>query len=253
MGRKLYYYTADIPSNQITDGEWEEIFRLQKWYNSEFMWTCGRLAFKMYAVFPNWEYLSIDSTSYWSAVKRRARELRQILPSENEVVRALEKEKLVIVKKGGYREDSLASGFTKVAGNEFNAYLVCDFILKISMIARNCDFTLRDEGRFIKCREVVIREGKVRVRVGDKAIHDRVRELIENRRVFSVVDSTKYDDYPTFRTTVAGFGEMDQTERRAILKDWNWLGFTSTYDLEGDDLTGYDLNQKVISFEILEN
>jgi hypothetical protein len=253
VGRKLYYYAEDHPSNRITDEEWEDICRLQRWYNSEFVWTAGRLAFKTYAVFPNWEYLAIDRNSYWAAVKQRSQELRTKPMRENEVIRTLEKERLIIVKKGGYRDGSLASGFTKVASNEFNAYLVCDFLLKVSTIARNCDFRIRDEGRFIKCREVSVRAGKVRARVREGGGYGRVRELVENRRLFSIVDPRKYDNYPNFKSTVPGFAEMEPAKRQSVLRDWNWLGFSGGYDLDGDDLTGYDLNQKVLAFEIVEN
>ncbi len=250
MGRKLYYQVQDIPSNRISDEQWEGILRLQRWYNSEFVWTGGRLAFKMYAVFPNWEYLSLDRESYWSAYRRRSRELRSSLRNENEVIKALEQEKLIVVKKGGYLEDSLASGFTKVAGNEFNAYLVCEFILKASKISPDCEFLLWDQGNFIKCRKVYIKHGKVKVRIRDSRRGDRIRDMIENRHVFSIVDPEKYNEFPTFRTVVAGFTEMDATERRAIVNDWNWLGFSSGYDLNGDDLKGYNLNEKVEQFEL---
>lgn len=250
MARKLYYKVEDHPSNKITDEEWDAITRLQKWYNSEFIWTGGRLAFKMYVVFPNWEYLSVDRDAYWEAYRKRARELRWSLPNENEVIRTLEREKLIVVRKGGYLEGSLASGFTKVAGNEFNAYLTCEFILKASMIAPNCDIVLWDEGEFIKCRKVYVRQGRVRVRVRDSRKDDRTRQLVRQRRVFSVVNPDKYNEFPTFKTVVAGFTDMDDSSRRKILQDWNWLGFSSGYDVDGDDVKGYNLNDKVLDFEI---
>lgn len=252
MGRKLYYRVEDSPSNAISDEEWDRTLRLQKWYNSEFIWSCGRLAFKMFSVFPNWEYLSIDSEAYWDTVRKRTRELRHSLSSENEVTRTLEIEKLIIVKKGGYFDGSIASGFTKVAGNEFNAYLVCEFILKASMIAPKAEFILRDEGRFVKCREVRLREGKVKIRTKDARGLARARELVEMRRVFSIVNPSKYDQFPKFKTVVTGFNDLEEDDRKTIVKDWNWLGFTGSYDRDGDDQEGYDLNQKVRAFEVEE-
>jgi hypothetical protein len=252
MGRKLYYRVEDAPSNTISDEEWDRTLRLQKWYNSEFIWSCGRLAFKMFSVFPNWEYLSIDSEAYWDTVRKRTKELRRTLSSENEVTRTLESEKLIVVKKGGYFDGSIASGFTKVAGNEFNAFLVCEFILKASMIAPKAEFILRDEGKFVKCREVRLREGKVKIRTKDPRALERARELLETRRVFSIVNPSKYDQFPKFKTVVAGFNDLEEDDRRTIVRDWNWLGFTGSYDRDGDDLEGYDLNQKVRAFEVEE-
>jgi hypothetical protein len=250
MGRKLYYRVEEKPSNRIGDDEWEDILRLQRWYNSEFIWSCGRLAFKMYTVFPNWDYLSIDSTAYWATLRKRMRELRQVTSSENEVTRILEGEKLIVTKRGGYFDGSIASGFTKVASNEFNAYLVCEFILKASTIARNAEFILRDEGPFVKVREVTIKNAIIKLFPRSAHDHARAVELVSKRRVFSIVNPAKYDRHPKFKTIVAGFNDLEEDDRRSIIKDWNWLGFGSPYDLDGDDLTGYDLNQKVADFEV---
>jgi hypothetical protein len=77
--------------------------------------------------------------------------------------------------------------------------------------------------------------------------------LVEGRHVFSIVNPSKYDQFPKFKTVVAGFNDLEEDERRTIVKDWNWLGFTGSYDRDGDDLKGYDLNQKVLAFEIAED
>lgn len=250
MGRRLYYKIEENPSNQISDEVWEGIVRLQKWYNSEFIWTCGRLALKMYSVFPNWEKFYSSDESIWKTIKRRIGELKQSEFSENEIVKQLEEEGLVIVKRGGYSDNCLASGFTKVAGNEFNAYLVCEFLLKSSMIAKGVEIIVRDEGEFVKCKEVKFKSGTVKVPVKAISKLEKLKELVESGRVFSIVNPQKYDHHPEFRTTVAEFNEMNENEKRNLLHDWNWLGFGSNYDLNGDDIQGYNLNSKVRSIEI---
>lgn len=247
MARTIHYKIVDDVESRLTDEEWENILRLQHWYNSEFIWTAGRLAFKMYAVFPNWEEFVGDESQLLSQIARRQRELRRAGYSENQIILHLESDGLVIAKKGGYMDNCLASGFTKIAGNEFDAYLVCEFLLKASTIAPTSIISVYDEGRFIKTHRMKIQDGAVRVQADEEERHV-AKELISQRRVFSIVNPQKYDDFPKFRTLVSGFNDLDATEKMEILRDWNWLGFGENFDLNGDDIQGYNLNEKVAEF-----
>ena len=251
MARRIHYRIDERSDNRVTDQEWEQIKRLEHWYNSEFIWTAGRLAFKMYAIFPNWESFVDSGHSGWEEIWDRYRYLRNLGLLENEVVVRLEKEGLVVHKKGGYRDNCVASGFTRVAGNEFNAYLVCEFLLKCSMIARQAEIQVLDEGDFIKGKNIVFRNGFVKVPVQNPLHLRKLQEWVQNRRIFSVVDSSKYENLPEFRNVVQGFNTMEENERRRVLQDWNWLGFANNYDLDGDDCSGYDLNKKVRGMEIV--
>jgi len=249
MARKLYYKIIDSGHNRISDDEWENILRLQHWYNSEFIWTAGRLAFKMYAVFPNPDSAA-NSDELWHRITQRRHELEQQGLSENEMIHQLEAEGLVIVQKGGYFDKCLASGFTRVAGNEFNAYLVCEFLLKASHLAPNAVMTAYDEGEFIKPKQIQFRRGGVVIQIRDEMREPYYRKLIGNRHVFAIVDSGKYDQFPRFQTTINDFNDLTIDEKLSILKDWNWLGFENNYDINGDDIQGFDLNKKVARFEL---
>lgn len=241
MARTIYYKILDNQRNAVSDEEWEEVSRLQHWYNSEFIWTAGRLAMKMYAVFPNWEKYNGDTKKLAQNIAREKRMLRKKGLTENAIVEYLAREGYVFAKKGGYTDNCLASGFTKVAGNEFNAYLVCEFLLKASLIARRAEFSVYDEGNFIKPHRIFIENGVVRFpQESWKSMDER------STRVFSIVNPQKYDHYPKFRTSVAGFNELEEEERQEIVRDWNWLGFGENYDINGDDIQGYDLNRKVV-------
>ncbi|MBI1807277.1 MAG: hypothetical protein HYR76_09540 [Ignavibacteria bacterium] len=252
MARKLYYKIIDDGINKIRDAEWEEILRLQHWYNSEFIWTAGRLAFKMFAVFPNIGQHSNDADAIRQRIIQRRIELEQQGLSDNETINRLESEGLIIAQKGGYFDQCLASGFTRVAGNEFNAYLVCDFLLKASLIAKEARIVIYDEGEFIKPKSIKVHRGGIKLSLRDETKTARFTNMILHRRIFSVVDATKYDQFPRFQTTIMDFNEMTFDERLSILKDWNWLGFENNFDINGDDIQGFDLNKKVTRFE-LEN
>lgn len=248
MARRIEYRIEEGAHKQVSEREWEQMKRLEHWYNSEFVWTAGRLAFKMYAIFPNGDRI-IDSQ--WGEIRNRYRDLRDLGLTENEAILQLEKEGLVLLKKGGYRDNCIASGFTRVGGNEWNAYLVCEFLLKCSMIARDAEIEVLDEGQFIKCSHVVLKDGSVRIVVQNPLDLGHARECVREHRVFSVVDPTKYDNLPEFTNVVHGFNEMDVEKRRKVLRDWNWLGFAKSYDIDGDDRKGFDLNRKVRGIEIV--
>jgi hypothetical protein len=253
MARKVYYKIFDDGKNKIADSEWEEILRLQHWYNSEFIWTAGRLALKMFAVFPNMDRENMNEEELWQQIMSGRYRLRTQGLSENEIVQRLEAEGLVIVKKGGYFDACLASGFTRVAANEFNAYLVCEFLLKVSHIAQDAVITVLDEGEFIKTRNLKFRKGNVILSFEGQSNIPYVKEIIANRHVFAVVDAAKYDHFPKFKTTISDFNDLTKEEKQSILHDWNWLGFDNNFDLNGDDILGFDLNKKVTSFELENN
>ncbi len=250
MARKIYYKIVDDGRNMISDGEWEKISRLQHWYNSEFMWTAGRLTLKMYAVFPNPE--GGDADKLWHKIMLRRQELEEGGMSENEAIRALVAEGLVIAQKGGYYDKCIASGFTRVAGNEFNSYLVCDFLIKVSRVAENAAIDVYDEGEFIKAHQVRLRRGDVILSVRDESKRWFYDGMVKHRHAFAIVDSGKYDNYPRFQSTILDFNDKTFEEKLGILRNWNWLGFENNFDLNGDDIQGSDLNQKVDRF-ILED
>ncbi len=248
MARKLYYRIPDDGTNHISDIEWEEVQRLQHWYNSEFFWTAGRLTFKMFAVFQNPDAMDIDEESLWHRISARRAILAQSGKRENEIIRTLEHEGLIITKKGGYTDNSVASGLTRVATNEWNAYLVCEFLLKASTIIPACTIEVKDEGEFIKPQAIKISNGQVILTANDEKEQQRFEMMSTNRRIFSTVDPAKYDNLPAFRTTVSKFNEMEKEEQHSIVSEWNWLGFEQNYDRNGDDIQGIDLNRKVSKF-----
>ena len=248
MARKLYYKVPENTLNQLSEGEWEEVQRLQHWYNSEFMWTAGKLNFRNSVIFPNVDLNDEEGTLLWVRIRERKQQLCALGLPEPEVIRVLKDEGLIIVKKGGYYDGCLASGFTRVAANEWNAYLVCDFLLKVSRIATRATIEVFDEGAFIKSKAVKISNGSVTVVLTDERRRPYLEAMIEHQHVFAVVDPSKYDQFPVLKSTVANFNDLERSEQNGILKNWNWLGFEGNFDINGDDVRGLDLNKKVSGF-----
>jgi len=250
VGRRIIYRIYDKEGNRFTEGEWEEINRLQHWYNSEFVWSTGRLAVKRYILFPNAEDFRDMDTPIWEVIGQRHASLRIEGLSEPDIISQMEKDNLVVVKWGGYYDNCLASGYTRVADNEWNAYLVCDFLLKASTLCPNARIHVEDEGRFVKTGEADFKDGCVEVERLQATAELNVEELCLTKRVFSHVDPEKYNRHPAFRNMIPEFGKLKMSERKKLVKNWNWLGYEGNFDVNGDDLGGFDLNTKVRSFNL---
>jgi hypothetical protein len=189
-------------------------------------------------------------TPIWEVIGQRHASLRAEGLSEPEIISQMEKDNLVVVKWGGYYDNCLASGYTRVADNEWNAYLVCDFLLKASTLCPNARIHFEDEGRFVKTGEADFKDGCVEVERLQASAELNVEELCLTKRVFSLVDPEKYNRHPAFRNVIPEFGTLKMSERKKLVKNWNWLGYEGNFDVNGDDLGGFDLNTKVRSFSL---
>jgi hypothetical protein len=250
MGRRILYRIGEGGNNRFSDDEWGEVERLQHWYNSEFSWSTGRLAFKRFILFPNMEDFDNVETPIWEVISVRHQNLKADGLTEHEIVAQMEKDNLVVVKWGGYFDNCLASGFTRVADNEWNAFLVCDFLLKASTLLPSATIRVTDEGKFIKSGSVDLRDAGAVLRPGHRADVEEAKELVRSRHVFSVVDAEKYNRHPTFRNIIPEFNKLKAGERNKLVRNWNWLGYEGNFDADGDDHTGFDLNGKVRAFDV---
>ena len=249
MARRIKYWIEDNGENFLSDVEWNEMMRLQKWYNSEFIWTAGKINFKRFAVFPNWENVEL---MMWAGEKEPvkniiAKKFETLLSSgmsEVEALEKLEREGLIVLKRGGYIDNSIASGITRIGGNEFNAYLLCEFLLKASLIATGAEICVYDEGEFIKSGFIKIKAGEVYVYKTERTSDEKWGEMRRHKKVFSIVNPTKYANYPRLKNVIPNYNSLNKKDKLEILHDWNWLGYGNPYDFDGDDFTGFDLNKK---------
>jgi hypothetical protein len=253
MSRKIIYRIEDHPGNTIADDRWDEVMRLQHWYNSEFAWTAGKLSFRRYVIFPNTEEFKDLSTSIRELIAQRHQRLLAEGLTEYQIVSQMEKDRLLVVKWGGYYDGCLASGFTRVADNEWNAFLVCDFLLKASTLCPRLSIRATDEGKFIKTGSIWFRNGGVLISGDDNANGSSAQQLCDARRVFSVVDPAKYDEHPAFKNLIPEFNKLKAKEKMEVVRNWNWLGYDDGYDADGDDVKGFNLNVKVRQFRLTES
>ncbi len=242
MARSIFYRVIDDGNNFISGEEWEEIHSLQRWYNTEFFWTAGKIDFRRFVVFPNYDFVGTET----SKIKREFSKLEEAGYSEEEIVERLESDGLIIVKRGGYEDGMVASGFTRTADNELNAFLVLDFLLKVSRIASTASLEIYDEGSLVKTHGIRLENGDGYV--SEKLVDDETLRLVRRtQRVFAIVNPDKYDGHSAFTCHVNDFNELQADERAKVVEDWNWLGYESkvNFDFNGDDFFGFDLNQKL--------
>ncbi len=242
MARRIFYRVWDDGNNFISSEEWDAIRSLQNWYNSEFFWTGGRINLRRFVVFPNYDSVGNDTAK----IREQFSELDKAGYSEEEIVNELEKKGLIVVKRGGYEDGMIASGFTRVADNEFNSFLVLDFLLKVSRIALTATLEVLDEGNFVKTHTIRLINGDAVVKESEVSA-EVLNEVKASRRIFAVVNPDKYDGHAEFSNRVIEFNELQPYERVKVVEDWNWLGYESkvNFDFNGDDFFGFDLNQKL--------
>ena len=242
MARRVYYRIRDDGRNFVSSEEWDAVKSLQNWYNSEFFWTGGKLNIRRFIVFPNFETVGEDIGKVHAGFS----DLEKAGYSDDEIIRELEARNLIIVKRGGYEDGMIASGFTRVADNEFNAFLVLDFLLKASRITRTATLEVVDEGDFVKTHCAELNNGDVSVSEAHVG-RDLFWEAKNSHKVFSIVNPDKYDGHPEFTNRVNEFNNLLPVERAKVLEDWNWLGYESKadFDFNGDDFFGFDLNRKI--------
>jgi hypothetical protein len=242
MARSIFYRVVDDGRNFISSEEWDVIRSLQHWYNSEFFWTGGKLNLRRFVVFPNYDCVGKETAK----INHEFSMLEKAGYSEGEIVDRLEADGLIIVKRGGYEDGMIASGFTRVADNEFNAFLVLDFLLKVSRVAATAALEVYDEGNFVKTHSIKLEKGDGSVT--EELADDKVlNEVKVTHRIFAVVNPDKYDGHLEFTNSVSNFNELQADERAKVVEDWNWLGYESKtdFDFNGDDFFGFDLNQKL--------
>ncbi|MBI2619945.1 MAG: hypothetical protein HYW57_07675 [Ignavibacteriales bacterium] len=251
MSRRIIYKVEERSEYLITDEEWDEVRRLQHWYNSEFSWTTGKLAFRRYLLFPNVEEFSGLERSIWTIIEERKEKLKSQGLSETETVKQLERDHLVFVKWGGYFDDCLASGYTRVADNEWNAFLVCDFLLKVSTLLPHLVIEIRDEGRFVKTGRLWLRDGIALLRRRGGKMSESLTGVIKRKQFFSLVDPDKYEKHPSFRNSIPDFNLLAKEDRRAVLRNWNWLGYGNGGAEIDEPDGGVNLNLKLRGFDYL--
>lgn len=213
MARRVFYRVVDDGENFISGEEWEEIHSLERWYNLEFFWTGGKLNFKRYIIFPNYELAGTAP----GKVREEFSQFERTGLCEEEIVNKLESRGLIIVKRGGYEDGMIGSGFTRVADNEFNAYLVLDFLIKVSRIAATATIKVFDEGNFVKTHSVNLKNGGAFVNE-NRIPSELIGEIKTNRRVFAIVNPDKYNRHRSSQIVLVILMTYNQTNERRSLK-----------------------------------
>jgi hypothetical protein len=199
---------------------------------------------KRYILFPNYE--TIPEMPYRTAryhFRKRLLAKKIELGDEIAAVRAMVEEGLFSVRWGGVRDNSIASGVTHVADNEFNAYLLCEFLLKCSTIAPDATFHIEDEGRFILPGRAMFRGGEVLVSKDD--LYPEGKEVpLDPPQIFSVVNPSRYDEHPTFTQSIEDFGDLNEEEISEDVHRFGVLGFAQNYETAWGDTEGLNLQQR---------
>lgn len=226
MGRTIHYEITGA----IADDQWDGIDKLQDGYNQKYRWSCECLSLTRIPFwYPRWPNQFKDSkfdkgitaNKAWEIINRQLDGLSGVT-LEKKVFELVDEKILVLGERS--KKDITASGFTKVADNEWNAQLVIAFLTETSKIAKNFPVKIYDEGDYILCHYIIIRNGVVSLdheriknylaglkeRQKDSGMEDYFKEEINAMRdnlvlsgkgiIFAEINPQEYQDHPQFRT-----------------------------------------------------
>lgn len=162
MGRTLHY-SITKESGDFERWEEEVFYNISKKYNSgplEDAWSCENFWISTVDYFPNWDHFNREDGAQviWSKINQRYVELEEKGLQHLDIVQKLVDEELVFLRRESGHE---VRAFTKVQGNEFNSLLVYSALLEISELCPDVKIRLSDEGEFLYCDSVYIKQGKV--------------------------------------------------------------------------------------------
>ncbi|MEW6202561.1 MAG: hypothetical protein AB1546_11325 [bacterium] len=161
MGRTLHYKVLN--TEEISEEEKEVMYEVSMKYNSgdyEDVWTCESFYLDPWAFHPNWE--KVGDLGGKEFINRRYRELERSALFRGEILNKMHNEGLILFTKDTIYNGKVA-GFTKVGGNEYNAFLVYEALIEISKNTKS-EISLCDEGAFLYA-PVLIRGGKAKIDV----------------------------------------------------------------------------------------
>jgi len=178
MGRTLHYEMKENKAVKVTEENWDTIEKITQYYLDNFKWTCEEPGFSNVDFFPRWPGYGwfsdsklprdLNQDQLWDLVNKAYDELKAKGFSRLQAVRDLLSRKLIAISGDDHNHLDLqkARGFTKVAGNEWNAALVTSWLTQISRLLPEHTFTLYDEGEFLTHSSIVIKNGKARTEHG---------------------------------------------------------------------------------------
>lgn len=158
MGRTIHYgfkLSKPLDTKRIN-----KIIDLTDEYNTKYVWTCENVGFSNFGFFPNWEYWrALKGENYsrdliWKAIDTAYKSNEKFGMSHLDNIMNLRQIKRIIsfhqCDEKGNPDLKEFHGFTKVAGNEWNALLTLAWLVEVSRVVPEAMIEVYDEGEFLK-------------------------------------------------------------------------------------------------------
>lgn len=187
MGRTIHYKIPKI--NPISVKDFKAMEEVQEEYRQRFTWTCESLYLEKCSWYPRWPDWYADSALPKGKSVDEIYEYLQGLMNNGYSLSRLNREKYIWIENGGYLgKNYSASGFTKVRGDEWNAWLVLRFLTWLSSSYPSLQIKVVDEGDFILVGDIILQGGKPEV---DHAEVERRIEYLERNNFKEVIEKIR--------------------------------------------------------------
>jgi hypothetical protein len=151
----------------------------------------------------------MNQDQLWKYINKAYEELKAEGFSRLQIIRDLLSRKLIALHGDDHNHLNLqkAYGFTKVAGNEWNAALVTSWLTQISRLLPEHTFTLHDEGEFLTHSCLVIKNGKARTE------HGKVwRDVGFYCRPVNPKDFEQHPEFPSIILNIGSNGKITSNQ-----------------------------------------
>jgi hypothetical protein len=158
MGRTIHYnfkLSKDLDQKRV-----EKLIAITDEYNEKYTWTCENVGFSNFGFYPNWDYFRKSTTTaalgtneIWKIIDAAYKSNEKYKMSHLDNIMNLRMKRLIrfhqmdIVGNPDLKE---FRGFTKVAGNEWNALLTLAWLVEVSKLIPEAMIAVYDEGEFLK-------------------------------------------------------------------------------------------------------
>ena len=284
MGRTLHYTMHPNHSVTVTEGDWEKVETITDYFNHNFKWTCEDVGFNNLSYYPRWLNRFPDSKLkeaptevLWRFLDAEYVKLKEKGLSRFAIIRDLHKRKFIaFYNDSDCLELQKAHGFTKVAGNEWNALLVVAWLTAVSTMLPHHDFELHDEGKLLKV-DIFMKDGRAkpdimreleRIKWFSTEINKGNKEFVEfrdeNRAVFDefkdvgwkppaffcrTIDPRDFEQHPEFGTTVLSVDNGSVSGTGAHVMDGfhgEYFGFISETEAKLNSRKAFENIVKII-------
>jgi hypothetical protein len=236
MARTLFYFISSAAPEGMTACHWQTIEALRDFYNREFYLDRRRIQLAPVEYMPRWPEIYPDSLLGTNDYELGWRLIQEQLHSGRSL-EVMEREKLIVTKQN---PENMYLGITQTRNNHWDAFLVCEFLLKVSYLSPDLSIEVFDESDFIPSGHLIIRNGEAEAQLSSSYIYWVKQEKVEWMEKYVLKNRELWESRKVFLPLERSALAVDLEKSKEIPLPIHWDKLFTTNDEHGI----LDLNTK---------